>query len=68
VVTHLDGQPVLPRLPGQAARHRPRPQHAVLLQPEVEVVPWLLVFVKNESGPVHFFTIGTFPADHPLPA
>ncbi len=51
VVRHRDRQPVLPGGRGQPARDRPRPEHAVLLQPQVEVRPRLAVVVEHERRP-----------------
>src|SRR5690606_4331012 len=38
VILHLDGKPSLARFKAWSFRQRPAPEHAVLLQPEVEMV------------------------------
>jgi len=46
----MDGETVVPRLLRQSTGKGPGTQHAVLLQPQVEVVARTLVLVKHERG------------------
>jgi hypothetical protein len=48
VVVDRDGEPVVAGVVGHALGHRPRPQHAVLLEPQVVVVSWPVVLVQHE--------------------
>jgi len=52
VVPDGDGEAVLPGPGGQPSRHRPRPQHTALGQPEVEVMTRLAVLVQHERLPL----------------
>src|SRR6478735_5094178 len=52
VVLDLDGEPVGAALCRQAPWKGPRPEHAVLLEPEVEVRLRLAVVVQDERRPV----------------
>lgn len=52
VVVDRDGQAVVTVRRRQPLRHRPRAQDAVLLEPQVEVRPWLPVVVEHVCRPV----------------
>lgn len=51
VIRHRDSQSVVLRVLRQAARHRPRPQDAVLFQTQVEVVPRFVMLVQHKRRP-----------------
>ncbi len=48
VVVDRDREPVVAGVGREPARHRPRPEHAVLLEPQVEVVLRPVVLVEHE--------------------
>ena len=50
VVLDMDGQPLLRRVEARPARHRPAPQHAVMLQPEIVVQPRRIVLLDDEDA------------------
>ena len=52
VVLDRYGEPIVRVVLGQSLGDGPRAQHAILLQPQVEVVPWPIVLVEDEHGSV----------------
>ena len=56
MLTHDDPAPLFRKRPHRSVStaglgQRPRAQHAAFLEPQVEVVPWLVVLVQHEGGP-----------------
>jgi hypothetical protein len=53
VIGDRNGQPILTNLVGQSARHRPRAQHPVFFEPQIEMRSGLAMVVQHEGRMLH---------------